>query len=116
MAWGMIVAPMIETASSTEFVPSKRGTRPATTEPASGGAMKTPAVKPTMMISSNATMTRSNVRGPRRVCTMSTIIEITPVITPPASSGRPNNRFSATAPPMISARSVAIATSSACTQ
>jgi hypothetical protein len=36
------------------------------------------------------------------------------VITPPTGSGTPNSRFSATAPPTISARSVAMATASAC--
>jgi hypothetical protein len=34
---------------------------------------------------------------------------------PPIGSGTPNSRFSATAPPTISARSVAMATASACT-
>ena len=116
MACGMIVAPRIDAASSTEFVPSNRGTSPLATAPASGGAKKTPAVKPTVMISTSAKITRSNVRGPRRVCTVSTIIEMTPVITPPVRRGRPKSRLSATAPPMISARSVAIATSSACSQ
>ncbi len=78
--------------------------------------MKTPNVKPIAMIATSPITTNSNVRGPRRDCTMSSTIETAPVITPPQSSGMPNSRLSATAPPMTSAMSVAIATSSACTQ
>ena len=37
------------------------------------------------------------------------------MITPPVNSGMPKSRFSAIAPPITSARSVAMATSSACT-
>ncbi|OUE25150.1 hypothetical protein CMMCA001_07110 [Clavibacter michiganensis subsp. michiganensis] len=43
-------------------------------------------------------------------------METRPTITPPATSGIPNSRCSAIAPPMTSARSVAAAMSSACTQ
>ena len=42
--------------------------------------------------------------------------DTTPVITPPTSSGRSKSRYSAMAPPTTSARSVAIATNSACSQ
>ncbi len=41
---------------------------------------------------------------------------MTPTITPPSSIGTPNSRYSAIAPPITSAMSVAAATSSACTQ
>ena len=61
-------------------------------------------------------ITNSKVRGPRRDWRMSSTIETVPVMTPPQMSGTPNSRFSATAPPITSARSVAIATSSACSQ
>ena len=78
--------------------------------------MNTPNVKPIAMIATSPMTTNSNVRGPRLDCTTSSTIETVPVITPPHSSGTPNSRFSATAPPMTSAMSVAIATSSACSQ
>ena len=112
----MIVAPRMDAASSTEPVPSKRGTSPPTTAPGSGGPMKTPNVKPIAMIATRPMMTNSKVRGPRRDCTTSSTIETVPVMSPPQSSGMPNSRFSATAPPMTSAMSVAMATSSACSQ
>ena len=79
----------------------------------SGGATKTPAVKPTAMRTTSPMMTISNGLAPRRDWMISRPRETTPVMTPPHSSGMPNSRFSATAPPMISATSVAIATSSA---
>ena len=112
----MIVAPRIDAASSTEPVSTKRGTIPASSPAGSGGAMNTPTVNPTAMITSNPITTVSNVRGPRRACRVSSNSETTPVMIPPQMSGTPNSRFSATAPPITSARSVAIATSSACTQ
>ena len=61
-------------------------------------------------------ITNSKVRGPRRDWITSSTIETVPVMRPPQSSGTPNSRLSATAPPITSARSVAIATSSACSQ
>ncbi len=112
----MIVAPRIDAASSTESVPSKRGTRPATTLAPSGGATNTPNEKPMAMIASRPMITNSNGRGPRRDWISSSVIDTVPVITPPQSRGMPNSRFSATAPPITSAMSVAIATSSACSQ
>ena len=112
----MIVAPRMDAASSTDPVPSKRGTSPAATAPASGGAMNTPKVKPIAMIATSPMTTNSKVRGPRRDWTISRMIETVPVMTPPHSSGMSNSRFSATAPPITSAMSVAIATSSACSQ
>ena len=116
MACGMIVAPRMDAASSTDPAPSKRGTRPPTTPAGSGGATKTPATKPIVMIAMSAMMTNSKGRAPRRFCTVSRIIETAPVMNPPSSSGTLKRRLRATAPPMISARSVAIATSSACNQ
>ncbi len=65
-----------------------------------------------MMIASRNTIARSNGRCPRD-CRPSSTKAITPVITPPVNSGIPNSRCRATAPPITSARSVAIATSSA---
>ncbi len=73
-------------------------------------------MKPIAMIISRPLITRSNTRWPRRFCTASSTSDTTPVITPPTSSGSPNSRFNAMAPPTTSARSVAIATSSACSQ
>ena len=61
-------------------------------------------------------MTRSNTRWPRRFWTASSSSDTAPVITPPTSSGRSNSRCSAMAPPTTSARSVAMATNSACSQ
>ena len=116
MACGMIVAPRIDAASSTEFASAKRGTRPESRPAGSGGATKTPTVNPIVMIMSRPMITNSNVRGPRRDWRMSSTIETVPVMTPPQMRGMPNSRYSATAPPITSARSVAMATSSACSQ
>ncbi|CPZ88013.1 Uncharacterised protein [Mycobacteroides abscessus] len=68
------------------------------------------------MMASKADITYSKERWPRRSCTVSSAIETIPVMTPPRSSGRPNNRCSAMAPPTTSAKSVAMATNSACSQ
>jgi hypothetical protein len=65
------------------------------------------------MTSSRPVMTRSKGRCPRD-CAASSTKATTAVISPPMGSGTPNSRLSATAPPTISARSVAIATASAC--
>ena len=116
MACGMIVAPRIDAASSTELASAKRGTRPPSTPAGSGGATNTPTVKPIAMIASRPMMTNSKVRGPRRDCSTSSTIETAPVMRPPQISGTPKSRLRATAPPMTSARSVAMATSSACSQ
>ncbi len=116
MACGMIVAPRIEAASSTEVEPSKRGTRPAATPAGSGGAISSPNEKPTAMITSIPMSTVSKARAPRRVWMSSRPIDTTPVIVPPHTRGTPKSRCSATAPPMTSATSVAIATASAWSQ
>ena len=116
MACGMIVAPSIDVASRTELESAKRGSRPEIAEVMSGGATTTPAVNPTAMITSKPTITNSNGRGPHRDCRMRSTIETAPVMRPPQRSGIPKSRLSATAPPITSAISVAIATSSACTQ
>ena len=78
--------------------------------------MNTPNVKPIAMIATMPMTTNSKLRGPRRDWTTSSTSDTVPVMTPPHSSGMPNSRLRATAPPMTSAMSVAIATSSACTQ
>ena len=100
MACGITVAPRIEAAISTESVPWKRGIRPRTTAAGSGGATNRPAMNPKVMTSSNTMMIRSNV-----VCVL-----------PPwnHSRGKPNSRLRAIAPPITSARSVAMAMTSAC--
>ena len=59
-------------------------------------------------------MASSNGRNPR-LCRASSANATIPVMSPPVNSGIPNSRFSAIAPPITSARSVAIATNSACT-
>ena len=78
--------------------------------------MTSPAQNPTAITSMSPVMTRSNGFAPRCDCTTSSSIDTTPVMSPPTMSGRSNSRYSATAPPMTSATSVAIATPSACSQ
>ena len=112
-ACGITVAPSIAVASNTLCAPSNRGTRPAATWAAGGGLTTRLARNPIVMISSMPVMTRSKTRCPRRSPTMSSSSDTAPVITPPSTSGRSNSRCKAIAPPMISATSVAIATSSA---
>ena len=58
-------------------------------------------------------MATSKGRAPL-VCSPSRANATTAVITPPTSSGRPKSSRSAMAPPSTSARSVAMATNSAC--
>ena len=114
MACGITVAPRIEAAISTESVPWKRGIMPLTTSPGLGGATNRPAMKPNVIISNITMMMRSNV-----VCVLppwnhSITVEIAPITKPPMNSGNPNSRFRAMAPPITSARSVAMAMTSAC--
>ena len=114
MACGITVAPRIEAAINTESAPWKRGIMPLTTSPGFGGATNRPAMKPNVIISSITMMIRSNV-----VCVLppwnhSITVEITPIAKPPMNSGNPNSRFRAMAPPITSARSVAMAMTSAC--
>ena len=59
-------------------------------------------------------MTISKARYPRER-SASTANATVPMMIPPGSSGMPNSRYRATAPPITSARSVAMATNSACT-
>ena len=66
-----------------------------------------------MMTNSKPVMTRSKTRCPLRSPISSSSSDITPVIIPPSTRGRPNNSRRAIAPPMISATSVAMATNSA---
>lgn len=116
MACGITVAPSIEAARSTESAPCRRGTRPASMAAGSGGEKNSPAQKPTVSTASIEVTTPSNARWPRFCCTASTSRDTTPVMTPPSTSGTPNSRLSAMAPPITSARSVAAATTSACAQ
>ena len=115
-ACGMTVAPSIAAASITLSVPSKRGMRPSAAAAGDGGSTTTLVRNPIAITANNPMMTRSNGRWPLRSCTSNSPIETSPVITPPTSNDRSNNRFNAMAPPTTSAKSVAIATSSACTQ
>ena len=103
-------------ASSTLSAPSNRGSRPAATSPAEGGSTNRLVRNPIAMIASSPLITRSNVRWPRRFWIASSSSDTNPVITPPTRSGRSNSRCSAIAPPTTSARSVAMATNSACSQ
>ena len=114
MACGITVAPRIEAAISTESVPWKRGIRPRTTAAGSGGATNRPAMNPKVMTSSITMMIRSNV-----VCVLppwnhSITVEAAPITRPPTNNDRPNSRLRAIAPPITSARSVAMAMTSAC--
>ena len=84
--------------------------------PGSGGATNTPYVKPIPMTATSPMTTNSNGRAPPRDWMSSRKIETVPVMKPPHSNGTPKRRYRATAPPMTSAMSVAIATSSACSQ
>ncbi len=68
------------------------------------------------MTSSSPLMTRSNTAGRAGPASPAAAVTPLPVITPPTSRGRSNSRYSAIAPPTTSARSVAIATNSACSQ
>ena len=103
-------------ASSTDSDPRKRGSSPSAAEPQDTSLTNSPAMNPMVMMSSSPITTNSKGRWPCRDCTDSSSIDTTPTITPPHSSGMPNRMWSAIAPPMTSARSVAAATSSACSQ
>jgi hypothetical protein len=61
-------------------------------------------------------ITRSNGFWPRRLWTAKRPIETVTVITAPSGSGSPKSSCRASAPPTISAMSVAIATASAWAQ
>ena len=115
MTCGITVAPSIPVASSTVSVPSNRGTRPAAAAERRRRRRTRLYKNPTSTTSSMPVMATSNGRAPL-VCRPSRANATTAVIIPPASSGRPNSRCRAMAPPRTSARSVAMATSSACTQ
>ena len=114
MACGMTVAPSMEVAINTVAEPLKRGIRPAATAFGSGGAMNSPAMKPNVITSSNAMMSFSNMRCVAPFWKISRIVETTPIMHPPRNSGRPNSRLRAMAPPITSAKSVAMAMTSAC--
>ena len=115
-ACGITVAPSIAVASNALSVPSNRGIRPVATSPGGGGLTTSPARKPMVMISRRPEMMRSNTLWPLRSPMASKSSDTNPVIAPPSTSGRPNNSCRAIAPPMISATSVAMAMSSACSQ
>ena len=117
MACGITVAPNMPTARTALSTPFSRGTSPARACAGSGGEATNPARKPAVTIASIPVITRSKVRCRRLFCSKSNPVETAvAVLSAPVTSGRPKSRLSATAPPTISARSVATATSSAWAQ
>ena len=113
MTCGITVAPRMPAASSMLSVPCMRGSRPAAASDTSGCAVTRLTPNASTITPSSTAMAISNVRKPlERSARMAN--EAAPTIRPPGSSGTPNSRYSATAPPITSARSVAMATSSAC--
>ncbi len=114
MACGITVAPSIDAAINTVAVPLKRGIRPEATCTGFGGSMNRPAMKPNVITSSNAMIIFSNRRWVGPFWKISSTVDTAPMTQPPTNSGRPNSSFSAIAPPITSARSVAMAITSAC--
>ena len=114
MACGITVAPKIEAAISTESVPLNRGIRPSATSVGFGGATNRPAMKPNVITSSITMMMRSNVVCDLPPWNHNITVETAPMTRPPRNIGRPKSRFSAMAPPITSAKSVAMAMTSAC--
>ena len=110
----MTVAPSMDVAMSTVSVPLKRGIKPATTSFGFGGAMNRPAMKPNVITSSRPMMSFSKMRCVAPFSKISSTVDTAPMMQPPTNSGRPNSSFSAIAPPITSARSVAMAITSAC--
>ena len=73
-------------------------------------------MKPTAISARKPTITRSSVLCPRRSPIRRMIIATMAVMIAPSTSGRSKSRLRAMAPPTTSARSVAIAMASACSQ
>ena len=99
---------------STVADPLKRGIKPVATCVGFGGSMKRPAMKPSMITNSSAMIIFSKRRCVGPFWKISNTVEIAPIMQPPTNNGRPNSSFSAIAPPITSARSVAMAITSAC--
>ena len=95
-------------------MPSKPGTKPRSTPPASGPMCSASYRKPSRITPKRPAIASSKRRWPR-VCSPRIAKATTLVISPAANSGTPNRRLSAIAAPTNSARSVAIAISSAWT-
>ena len=116
MTCGITVAPRIPVASRTLSVPSKPGhEQPAAMPAASGLACVTSKPKATTTTPTRPAITASSRRKPRR-CSARITKAPAPAIRPAGKSGIPNRRLRPSAAPTNSARSVAIATSSAWTQ
>ena len=111
----MTVAPSIEAETKIESVPLNRGISPLATSDHCGGAKKSPAKNPAVITASIPMITASKIfwRFPWRSRTM---IDAAPIMTPDHKREIPKRRLSAIAPPITSARSVAAATTSACSQ
>ena len=113
MTCGITVAPTIETASSAA-PPGSRGSKtPAATAPACGLLSSSSRANAATTTPTSAAIAASIRRKPP------TSIASTANVAAPASSadthsGRPKTRLSPSAAPVNSARSVAIATASAC--
>jgi hypothetical protein len=113
MTCGITVAPRMPVASSTLSVPANWGVKsPARTLSPSGLAYKTCKAKAMSITPTMEEMTASSGLKPRR-CRVSMPKTPTPVSNPAGNKGMPKSKFKASAAPMNSARSVAIAMTSA---
>ena len=116
MTWGITVAPRMPAARRTDSVPSNCGTNmPPATAPQLGPARRTSrpnaaTITPTRTVIVASRRRKPNDWRPRMPKAA------TPVIRAAVNSGMPKRRYRPSAAPTNSARSVAIAISSAWTQ
>ena len=112
----MTVAPMIPVASRMLSVPAKPGTkRCLAISPPAGLAWKSSITKEATTTPTSAVIPASSRRKP--ICCRARIPNApAPAISPAGKSGMPKSRLRPSAAPTTSAMSVAIATSSACSQ
>ena len=115
MTCGITVAPRIPTASRTLSEPSKPGMKPFATCAGSGSARKTCAANATTITPMNAAITASSRRKPR-ACSARIANAAALVIRAAGKRGMPKRMLRPIAAPMNSARSVAIAITSAWSQ
>jgi len=102
------------TASSAEPPPENAGTNIPRATPAPEGLLRsTSSPKASTTIATSAVSVASSRRNPR-TCMPRIVNAARPVITPHSHSDSPKTRFMPSAAPTNSARSVAIATASAC--
>src|SRR5664280_1701226 len=113
-AWGITVAPTIAATRNQALVSGTQGMSPASVRIGSGGAHTSPARNATAMRTITTTTARSKTISPRERISGSRMRVTTPTIRPPSHNGVWNNRVRPSAPPMTSARSVAIAMTYAC--